>query len=125
MLQLRGRGGGQILASVTEVGAPQAGHAVQVTLAVVVPQRQAITADHHPRTFFVEGFLIDERVNVVSGVGGLVIAGAAGRIEFGGHGGSPDKRDEWVRSFQRCTGKVLSLKNIFVKKIFVGEKRYP
>ena len=92
LFQLRGRGGGQILAAVTEVGAPQARHAVEVAIAIVVPQRQAITADHHPWAFFVEGLLVDERVNVVRGIGGLVIAGTAGRIEFGGHGGSPEKR---------------------------------
>jgi hypothetical protein len=36
---------------------------------------QALTADHHARSFVVQGFLIDEGVDVVRSVGGLIVAG--------------------------------------------------
>ncbi|MNE16868.1 hypothetical protein D3C80_1098270 [compost metagenome] len=75
LFQLPARRGGQVLAPVTEVGAPQPGHAVEVTSAIVVPQVQALATDHHPWPLIVEGFLIDERMDVVRSVGGLVVAG--------------------------------------------------
>ncbi|MCY1174656.1 hypothetical protein D9M73_148650 [compost metagenome] len=75
LFQLPARRGGQVLAPVTEVGAPQPGHAVEVTPAIVVPQVQALATDHHPWPLVIEGFLIDERMDVVRSVGGLVVAG--------------------------------------------------
>jgi len=94
LLQLGAGGSGQVLAAIAQVGAPQAGHAVQVALAVVVPQVQALTTDDHPRALGVQRLLVEEGMDMVRGVGGLVILGTAGRgrlrlLVGGAHGHSP------------------------------------
>ncbi|MNS65894.1 hypothetical protein D3C72_990850 [compost metagenome] len=81
LFQLLGRGGGEVLAAVAEVGAPEAGHAVEVALAVVVPQVQAFATDDHPRPFGVQRLLVEEGMDVVRGIGCLVVAGLALRGE--------------------------------------------
>ncbi|MNM15076.1 hypothetical protein D3C81_252990 [compost metagenome] len=85
LLQLTGRRRGQILAPVAEVGAPQTGHAIEVTIAVVVPQVQAVATDDHARPFFVQRLLIEERVNVVGGIGRLIVLGFALGFVIGCH----------------------------------------
>ncbi|MCY1186858.1 hypothetical protein D9M73_277690 [compost metagenome] len=85
LLQLTSRRGGQILAPVTEVGAPQTGHAIEVAIAVVVPQVQTLATDNHTRAFGVQCLLIKEGVNVVCGIAGLIVLGVALRFVIGGH----------------------------------------
>ncbi|MNZ62528.1 hypothetical protein D3C78_806530 [compost metagenome] len=77
LIHLRGGGGGQVPAAIAELGAPQAGHAIQVTVAVVVPQVQALTADHHPWPFGIQCLLIEKRMDMVGGVGFLIVLGVA------------------------------------------------
>ncbi|MNZ95285.1 hypothetical protein D3C78_1144270 [compost metagenome] len=89
LVHLRGGSGGQVLAPVTQLGAPQAGHAVQVAPAVVVPQVQAFAAGDDPWAFGVERLLVKESVDVVGRVAGLVVAGVALRLEGGVHCCSP------------------------------------
>ncbi|MNI53249.1 hypothetical protein D3C73_1080730 [compost metagenome] len=86
LVHLRSRRSAQVLATITELGAPQARHAVQVTLVVVVPEIQALAADHHPRTFGIERLLIHKRMDVVGGIGLLVILSLPFRFEGCIHG---------------------------------------
>ncbi|MNM50646.1 hypothetical protein D3C81_616950 [compost metagenome] len=89
LFKLFAGGSGQVLAPIAEVGAPQARHTVQVAFAVVVPKRQAFTAHDHPWAFLVQGFLVEKRMNVVRGIQGLVITGAAIGFHLSGHCESP------------------------------------
>ena len=81
LLHLPGRGGVQVLAPVTEAGAPQPRHAIQVALAVVVPQVQALALDDHPRAFGVQRLLVEKGVDMVRRIQGLIVGGGTA----GGH----------------------------------------
>jgi hypothetical protein len=108
-----------VAAAIAELGAPQAGHAIEVAVAVVVPQVQALAAHHHLRPFGVQGLLIQERMDVVGGVGLLVVLGLALRCEGCIHGffsllwksrkggckrGSPAERapELWALGLEKC-----------------------
>jgi hypothetical protein len=44
---------------------------------------QALTTDHHPRAFGVQRLLVEEGVDVVGGVAGLVVTGIALGLQLG------------------------------------------
>ncbi len=89
LVQLGGGGGGQVLAAVAQVGAPQAGHAVDVLVAVVVPEVQAFATHHHARALGVQRLLVEEGMDVVGRIGFLVFTGVARGAGVVGHRLSP------------------------------------
>ncbi|MCY1280739.1 hypothetical protein D9M70_295310 [compost metagenome] len=85
LLQLLGGRGGEVLAAVAEVGAPEAGHAIEVALAVVVPEVEALAANDHPRPFGVQRLLVEEGMDVVGRIGCLVVTGFTLGLELSVH----------------------------------------
>ena len=78
--QLPVRRVGQLLPAVTDVDAPQAGHAVQQSVTVRIPDINTVGAGNHPATFLRQGFGIGKRVQVVGAVGGLPVRSIHGKI---------------------------------------------
>ena len=64
-------GFGQLLAAVADIDAPQAGHRIEIFLAVGVPDPHALGVGDDPRAAFaVEGLVVGEGMKMMADVGG-------------------------------------------------------
>src|ERR1700693_4306684 len=86
--QLAGGRIDEFLAAVADGRAPEAGHPVEKTFPLAVPEIYATPSDHHPRVLGLDFPIIIERRYVARRVNGLVLRGASRLAELGVHIGS-------------------------------------
>ena len=62
-------GVGNLPAPVTDIHAPQAGHAIHDPVAVGIPQKHALATHDHPALFPDQRLMVAEGVQVMGGIG--------------------------------------------------------